>query len=120
MNNTSCEPTKTVNDPLNPVKSAYNIYTKTKSELLDHKPYKKRPSTKELATLEKEYKRGLAMCSGRTLDKNLRKVGVLNGEVSSIIDLGRKPSMDIGLSQGITPEAMKLDKEMARSVKNML
>lgn len=61
----------------------------------------------------------MAMCSGRTLDKQMRKVGVLNGEVSKI-DLTRKPSMDMGMEQGVTDDSRKLDREMERSVRNML
>lgn len=60
------------------------------------------------------------MCSGRTLDKMARKWGVLNGEEVAKIDLARKPSMDLGLAGGITKESMKLDKEMDRSVRNMI
>jgi len=42
-------------------KSAYSIYNNVKSELLDHKPHKLPPTKAEIATLEIEYKRGLAM-----------------------------------------------------------
>lgn len=86
---------------------------------MDHKPYKQAPTKEELFTLEKEYKRGLAMCSAKTLDRQMRKVGVLNGELSTL-DLSRKPTMDLGLLQGISTQSMKLDKEMSRSVKNIL
>jgi len=101
-------------------KSAYSIYNNVKSELLDHKPHKLQPTKAEIARLEIEYKRGLAMCSGRTLDKNLRKWGVLSGEEVSKIDLTRKPSMDIGKEMGISTESIKLDKEMNRAVRNIL
>jgi len=86
---------------------------------LDHKPYSKPLTRAEKTRLEIEYKRGLAMCSGRTLEKNLRKVGVLDGEVATI-DLSRKPSFDLGLVEGLTQDSMKLDKVMERSVKNIL
>lgn len=69
--------------------------------------------------MEKEYKRGLAMCTAKTLDKTARRWGVLNGEIYNV-DLTRKPSMDLGLVQGISETSMKLDKEMNRSVKNIL
>lgn len=58
------------------------------------------------------------MCTAKTLDKNVRKVGVLNGEVESI-DLTKKPVFDLG-ANGISVESMKLDKEMNRSVKNLM
>jgi len=59
------------------------------------------------------------MCSAKTLDRQMRKVGVLNGELATL-DLSRKPTMDLGLLQGISNQSMKLDKEMSRSVKNIL
>lgn len=59
------------------------------------------------------------MCSAKTLDKQMRKIGVLNSDIAKI-DLTRKPSMDLGKTQGITAESMRLDKEMSRSVKNIL
>lgn len=59
------------------------------------------------------------MCSAKTLDKQMRKIGVLDGELATV-DLSRKPTMDLGLLQGISPQSMKLDKEMSRSVKNIL
>lgn len=58
------------------------------------------------------------MCTAKTLDKNLRKIGVLNGEVATI-DLSKKPVFDLGVN-GISNESMRLDKEMNRSVKNLL
>lgn len=58
------------------------------------------------------------MCSAKTLDKQMRKIGVLNGEVETI-DLSKKPVLNLGVN-GITPESIRLDKEMSRSVKNLL
>ena len=58
------------------------------------------------------------MCSSKTFDKQMRKVGVLNGEVSAM-DLSKKPSLNL-IAGGVTDESMKLDKEMSRSEKNLL
>ena len=58
------------------------------------------------------------MCSAKTFDKQMRKVGELNDEVSAM-DLSKKPSLD--LSAGcVKDENMKLDKEISRNVKNLL
>ena len=58
------------------------------------------------------------MCSSKTFYKHMRKVGVLNSEVSAI-DLNKKSSLNLNAG-GVTDENMKLDKEMSRSVKNLL
>jgi len=58
------------------------------------------------------------MCSAKTFDKQMRKVGVLNGEVSAM-DLSKKPSLNLSVG-GVRDENMRLDKEMNRSVKNLL
>ena len=58
------------------------------------------------------------MCSSKTFDKQMRKVGVLNGELSAM-DLSKNPSLNLSVG-GVTDENMKLDKEISRSVKNLL
>ena len=58
------------------------------------------------------------MCSAKTFDKQMRKVGVLNGEVIAM-DLSKKPSLNLSAG-GVTDESMKSGKEMRRSEKNML
>lgn len=60
------------------------------------------------------------MCSGRTLDKTIRKWGLISGEPVAEVDLTRKPSMNLGKELGINKESIKLDKEMNRAVRNIL
>lgn len=44
--------------------------------------------------MEKEWNAGLSRCTAKTLDKNLRKVGVLDVELGCL-KLDNKPNIDI-------------------------
>lgn len=58
----------------------------------------KTKSTSELRQLELKYNKGLTECLVKTLDKNMRKIGVLNQEIGSI-DLNKRSNINLTNSE---------------------
>lgn len=85
-----------------------------KTELISHKPFKKELSEVDKKELERAYNRGMSLTTAKTLDKNLRRVGVLDVELRNL-DLNRLPTIDF---QDTDAEEFKVEvHHMCKSIK---